>query len=165
LIIKEREGYSRSMSAAALDAYLGQHRARELESLRTIDLLEGRSQDLPPDLPTTLEGVREGIEHDLAALADVTARLGVSVDEGVEVSGDGTGSSGAALLLSALEALVLAAHAKALMWQSLQTLADPRLEDLDFTVLLQRAHGQADIIELQRRDAVRAALGRDEGTA
>jgi hypothetical protein len=57
-----------------------------------------------------------------------------------------------------LELLSLGVEGKRRLWQALDALEDPRLQDVDFAVLVERAERQIERIEAQRLAAARTAL-------
>lgn len=123
------------------------------------------------ELGAFLAGLLAEIEEDRATLLRVIARvgarpskltqaLGVAVERvgRLKPNGQLVGHSPLTPLVE-LEVLSLGVEGKRLLWETLDELADPRLSELDFAALAERATAQRAGIEQQRLAAARNAFG------
>jgi hypothetical protein len=120
-----------------------------------------------------LEALAEEIEDDRRTLVAVMERLSVGQDRVKVVLGWGAEKVGRLKLngellgysplsrLEELEALSLGVEGKLALWKALdRTLgSDPRLQDVDFDELVERARSQRRRLERQRARAADEALG------
>lgn len=126
-------------------------------------------------LGTFLGGLLDEILEDRRSLEDVMARLGMAADRPkllavtvgeriarLKLNGQLLGYSDLSRVVE-LEALCAGVALKRRLWRSLQHVreVDPRLADLDFVALTERASAQLDGLERHRLEAVAVAFASD----
>jgi hypothetical protein len=129
-----------------------------------------RDRNRGTELGAFLERLLREIDEDRATLLRVMERVGAPRSAAKVVlgrlvervgrlkpNGQVTGYSPLSRLVE-LEALSLGVEGKRLLWVVLGDLTDPRLADVDFAALEERARAQRDGIEEHRRAAAQAAL-------
>jgi len=123
-------------------------------------------------LGEALTEIAEEIESDRAALVDVMERLSVGPDR-LKLTASWTAEKAGRLKLNGrlrtysplsrleeLELLSLGVEGKLALWQTLRRVAgaEPRLSDVDFDALIERARGQRRKLERRRRAAADEAF-------
>lgn len=125
------------------------------------------------ELGELLERLTAEIVEDRATLEDVMARVGAKKSKvkpalavvaerlgRLKLNGRLTEYSPLSRVLE-LEGLVLGVTGKRALWDALDKLADPRLAEIEFQALAERAERQRQELEAQRRAAAAFALRRD----
>ncbi len=123
----------------------------------------------------TLEGICAEIEADRTTLEDVMERLDVKRDTvkiagawaaeklgRLKLNGRLRGYSPLSRLLE-LEMLHIGITGKLELWQALQRTLIPKLSEVDFSALIERAESQRQAVERLRLDAAAQALAGESG--
>ena len=154
--------------------YLNDHLAGAAAALQHVERMRAREPE--SELGHVLQALRAEIDEDRAVLERVIGALGGRPNPvkragalGVEMLASlrmqmpvfGAGSA-EATRLEEFEILSLGIEGKRLLWRALAEVkrAEPRLTDIDFSVLEGRAQDQRDRLERFRLRAVSDALGR-----
>jgi hypothetical protein len=149
--------------------YLNDHLAGATLGLELARRALSKNRDTP--FEPVLETLANEIDEDRAALRDIMRRLEVGEDPLKKITAFAAEKVGRFKLngswlsysplsrLVEFEALLLGVSGKLALWRALQELDEPRLADVGFAELAQRAEAQRDAIEAQRLEAARIALG------
>ncbi len=157
------------MNRKLLAIYLNDHLAGATGGLELARRAVGANRDT--EFATFLEGLRDDLESDRAALEELMGRLDIGIDKlkqgaawvgekvgRLKLNGSLTGYSPLSRVVE-LEALTGGVHAKLSVWQILSQIADdPVLRDFHHQRLIDRALAQLRELEQHRRAAARLAF-------
>jgi hypothetical protein len=153
-----------------LATYLNDHLAGATAGVELARRARGENEGT--SLGRFLDGLAHEIEEDRKTLEAVMARLEVGKDR-IKVAMGWLGEKAGRLKpnnrlfgysplsrLIELEGLALGVEGKRSLWEVLSRLDDPRLEEFDFTALLERARAQRDSLQERRLSAALDAFTR-----
>jgi hypothetical protein len=157
------------MKDDVLRIYLNDHLAGSVGAIEVIEHCLANNAEGP--LGTFLPRLLEEVKEDQEVLKDILERIGIEnpVKQAmawlaekvhrVKYGGEGLGYSDLKRM-EELEALVIGVHGKRALWKVLDSIcsADPRLQDIDYAALAERAQKQQDELEPHRITAARRAF-------
>lgn len=161
------------MADKALDVYLNDHLAGAMLGSALAEQIRDRHEGTP--LGEAMAAIAPQIEEDRNTLIDLMERLGTSKNpvkqaatwvaekaSRVKFGGASSGEVDHGAFM-ALETLTLGVEGKASLWIALKEVADryPALGATDLDALLARAREQRGVLERERVQAGRRALGGD----